>query len=205
LGAPTAEQLAEAHAKLLADESIQFDLPAYVLPETPEWLKSLGELLNGLAPYMIYIFWGFVIISGAIILLVVVLEARGIAWRFPWQRAKTDAAAEPEWRPDAAVAQVLLAEADALAARGDYDEAVHLLLRRSVADISERLPDFLRPSLTSRDIAGAPSVPARARAAFSQIARIVERALFARRSVGAEDWQEARGAYERFAFRDAWA
>ena len=95
-------------------------------------------------------------------------------------------------------------EADALAARGEYDEAVHLLLRRSVADIAGRLPDFLRPSLTARDIAGARSVPTRARDAFAEIARIVEAALFARRPVGAEGWREARGAYERFAFRDAW-
>ena len=66
------------------------------------------------------------------------------------------------------------------------------------------LPDFLRPSLTARDIANAPSLPSRARGAFSEIARIVEAALFARRPVGAEGWQKARGAYERFAFRDAW-
>ncbi|WP_246135897.1 DUF4129 domain-containing protein [Mesorhizobium intechi] len=47
-------------------------------------------------------------------------------------------------------------------------------------------------------------MPARARGAFSEIARIVEAALFARRPVGAEGWQQARGAYERFVFRDAW-
>ena len=88
------------------------------------------------------------------------------------------AAAKPrsrtQWRPDAGAAQILLAQADALAAQGEYDEAVHLLLRRSVADIAGRLPDFLRPSLTARDIAGARSVPTRARNAFAEIARIVE-------------------------------
>ncbi|MGT2468752.1 DUF4129 domain-containing protein [Mesorhizobium atlanticum] len=80
---------------------------------------------------------------------------------------------------------------------------MHLLLRRSVADIATRIPDFLRPSLTARDIAAASSIPTRPRAAFSEIARIVEAALFARRPVGAEGWRQARGAYERFAFRDA--
>ena len=101
---------------------------------------------------------------------------KGIAWRLPWQRRDSEAEVGGEWRPDAGAAQILLAEADALAARGDYDEAVHLLLRRSVADIAGRLPDFLRPSLTARDIAGARSVPARARNAFAEIARIVESA-----------------------------
>jgi hypothetical protein len=103
------------------------------------------------------------------------------------------------------VARTLLSEADALAASGDYDEAVHLLLRRSVEDISQRMPHFLRPSLTARDIAGATPLPDRARAAFAQIARIVESALFAQRPVGVDGWREARDAYGRFAFRDAWA
>ncbi|MFK0688682.1 DUF4129 domain-containing protein [Mesorhizobium sp. IMUNJ 23033] len=205
LGTADAEWLAKMHKQLLADDSIQFGLPALVQPEPPEWLKPLLEMLERLGPYMIYLFWAAVISGAAIILLLIVLEVRGVAWRLPWRRARKETEAEEAWRPDAGEAQILLSEADALAARGDYDEAVHLLLRRSVADIAGRLPDFLRPSLTSRDIANAPSLPARARGAFSEIARIVEAALFARRPVGAEGWQQARGAYERFAFRDAWA
>lgn len=199
-----AEWLAKAHKQLLADDSIQFALPTYAPPKPPDWLKPLTDLLSKLGPYMIYLFWGAVITGAAIILFLIFLEVKGIAWR-PWQRARREAEAEPAWRPDAAAAQVLLSEADALAARGDYDEAVHLLLRRSVADIAGRLPDFLRPSLTSRDIAGAVSLPVRARRAFSEIARIVEAALFARRPVGAEGWREARAAYEQFMARDAWA
>ncbi|WP_287174317.1 DUF4129 domain-containing protein [Mesorhizobium sp.] len=203
-GTAEAEWLARAHEQLISDKSIQFDLPAYVPPQPPDWLKPLLDLLSSLGPYMIYLFWGAVLSGVAIILLLVFLEMKGIAWRLPWQRARRETDAEEAWRPDAGAAQILLSEADALAARGDYDEAVHLLLRRSVADIAGRLPDFLRPSLTARDIAAAASVPAKARAAFAEIARIVEAALFARRPVGAEGWRQARGAYERFVFRDAW-
>ncbi|WP_258051907.1 hypothetical protein [Mesorhizobium sp. INR15] len=200
-----AEWLAKVHEQLLADDSIQFDLPAYVAPKPPEWLKPITDMLSWLGPYMIYLFWGAVIIGAAIILLLILLEVKGIAWRLPWRKARSEAKAEASWSPDTGAAQILLSEADALAARGAYDEAVHLLLQRSVADIANRLPDFLRPSLTSRDIASAPSLPARARSAFSQIARIVEAALFARRPVGVEGWQEARAAYEQFVFRGAWA
>jgi hypothetical protein len=196
-----AEQLARLHKQLLADSSIQFDLPSYVPPKPPNWLV---DVMSWLGPYMIYLFWVAVIAGALVILVMVFLEINGIAWRLPWQRKPGEAEAEEKWRPDIAVAQILLSEADALAARGDYDEAVHLLLRRSVADIAGWLPDFLRPSLTARDIAGAPSIPTRARTAFTQIARIVEAALFARRPVGAEGWREARAAYEQFAFRDAW-
>jgi len=202
--AAQAEWLAKLHKQLLSDDSIQFDLPAFKQPEPPEWLKPFGEFLNWLGPYMIYLFWGAVITGAAIILLLIFLEVQGIAWRLPWRRKKSVTEAEATWRPDVGAAQILLSEADALAARGEYDEAVHLLLRRSVADIAGRLPDFLRPSLTARDIASAASIPTRARSAFTQIARIVEAALFARRPVGPEGWQEARGAYERFVFRDAW-
>nr|WP_210325092.1 DUF4129 domain-containing protein [Mesorhizobium silamurunense] len=193
------------HKQLLADDSIQFDLPGLVRPEPPEWLKPLLEALAKIGPYMIYLFWGAVIIGVAIIVFLLALEAKGVAWRLPWRRARKEDETKEEWRPDAGAAQILLSEADALAARGEYDEAVHLLLRRSVADIATRLPDFLRPSLTARDIAAASSIPSRPRTAFSEIARIVEAALFARRPVGAEGWQQARTAYERFAFRDAWA
>lgn len=199
-----AEWLAKMHKQLLADQSIQFDLPAYVPPSPPEWLKPLADILKWLGPYMIYLFWGAVISGAAVILILVFLEVKGIAWQLPWRRARHDAEAEETWRPDVGAAQILLSEADALAARGDYDEAVHLLLRRSVSDIAGRLPDFLRPSLTARDIASAPNLPVRARGAFGRIARVVEAALFARRPVGAEGWREARGAYEQFVFRDAW-
>ncbi|WP_192247647.1 DUF4129 domain-containing protein [Mesorhizobium silamurunense] len=204
-GTADAEWLARMHKQLLADDSIQFDLPGLVRPEPPEWLKPLLEALAKIGPYMIYLFWGAVIIGVAIIVFLLALEAKGVAWRLPWRRARKEDETKEEWRPDAGAAQILLSEADALAARGEYDEAVHLLLRRSVADIATRLPDFLRPSLTARDIAAASSIPSRPRTAFSEIARIVEAALFARRPVGAEGWQQARTAYERFAFRDAWA
>jgi uncharacterized protein DUF4129 len=197
-------QLDEAYRRLMADDTIQFDLPAYVAPKPPAWAKPVSDLLNGLGPYMIYLFWGAVIIGALIIAVIVFLEAKGIAWRWPWQKARGETPAEAEFRPDAAVAQILIAEADALAARGKYDEAVHLLLQRSVADIATRLPDFLRPSLTARDIAGHRSLPAGARSAFAEMARIVEAALFARRPVGAGGWNEARSAYERFAFSGAW-
>jgi hypothetical protein len=133
------------------------------------------------------------------------IELKGVAWRVPWKGGPASTEAEEKWRPDGAQAQILIAEADALAAEGRYEEAVHLLLRRSVADIITRMPDFLRPSLTARDIASDHSVPPRARSAFGEIARIVEAGLFARRPVGSEGWKEARRAYERFAFSDSWA
>lgn len=129
----------------------------------------------------------------------------GVAIRWPWQKNAAPAEEQGAWRPDHSAARHLLAEAEALASAGDFEEAVHLLLRRSVEDIAARRPDFLLPSLTARDIAAAASLPDRAREAFGAMARIVERALFARRPVGQPGWLEARAAYERFAFPGSWS
>ena len=76
---------------------------------------------------------------------------------------------------------------------------------RSIEDIEARRPRFLRPALTSRDIAASETLPADARSAFSTIARVVELSLFGRRSVEAEAWKNARAAYSLFAFGRSWA
>ncbi|WP_292105370.1 DUF4129 domain-containing protein [Brevundimonas sp.] len=109
------------------------------------------------------------------------------------------------WRPDAQAARDLLADADALAARGLYAEAAHLLLLRSVQDIEKRQPKALRASLTTREIMALTALPDTARPAFSRIGRTVERSLFGGAPVGASAFAECRSAYEAFALPDTWA
>lgn len=197
--------VASAHAQLLADRSIQFNLTPFRQPKPPAWLRPLAELLEAIGPYLIYLFWAVVILGALFIIALIVIEATGIAWRWPWQRATADGPADDAIAPDAEQARILLAEAEALAANGDYDGAVHLILRRSVEDIGDRLPGFLRPSSTARDIAASPTLPDRARHAFATIAVVVEAALFAKAPVGAEGWRRARDAYADFALRGAWS
>jgi hypothetical protein len=117
------------------------------------------------------------------------------------RRVKPEAEA---WRPAEAAAEQLLDEADVLASQGRFDEAAHLLLYRSIGEIDAHRPDLVRPALTSRDIAGHPALPSRPAAAFSRIAALVERSLFARRPLGPDDWQDCRAAYREFAFADGW-
>lgn len=108
------------------------------------------------------------------------------------------------WRPEEAQAVQLLDEADVLANAGRYDEAARLLLHRSIGEIDTHRPDLVRPALTSRDIAGHPLLPGGPAAAFARIAALVERSFFARRPLGADDWQDCRAAYHEFAFADGW-
>lgn len=173
-------------------------------PVPPEWLLRFGEwlrkLFGGLGdwagiPWPIFekILIGLAAIGVAILLWVVL---RPLVARLLQPRA---AAAEPEWTPDRQEAEALLEDADRLAAAGRFDEATHLLLRRSVGQIATARPDWLSPASTAREIAGILSLPAAARAAFATIAGQVERSRYALRPLAAEDWQAARKAYTDFA------
>ena len=189
-----------------ADPSIQYSpppaAPAPDAPDVPQWLKTLGEWLGDwLKPVAEWLVHSWPVLKWLLIGAAVLCLAL-IAWRllqplFGWRpRAKEEA---PEWVPDRDEALALLDDADALAAAGRYDEATHLLLIRSVGQIRAARPDWLEPSSTAREIAALPSLPDRARTAFTTIAERVERSLFALRALDIADWQAARSAYADFA------
>lgn len=175
------------------------------VPMTPEWLATLGRWLEWLLSPIGRLLgsgWGWLektLLFGAIVGLA------WIAWSLLWPlwlaRRNRVEAASPDWAPARDDAQALLEDADALAVQGRYDEAAHLLLQRSVGQIARARPDWLTPSSTAREIGGNQSLPAEAQHAFAQIARLVERARYALRSLDADDWMLAREAYARFALQ----
>ena len=192
--------IAAAHRQLLADSAIQFDLPKFVPPEPPAWLRWIAEFLASTAGTIL--FWAVVVIGAATILLLIVRSLADFKW--PWHKRPSEEVAAADWRPEEGQARALLEEADSLAAQGRYDEAAHLLLFRSIEEIDTRRPDLVRPALTSRDIAVASAIPAEPRGAFSAIVMMVETSLFGGRRLGEGDWRECRSAYEKFAFAGAW-
>lgn len=189
----------------MADKSIQFDWTRVPPPQPklPDWLQAVGRFFEWLSPAFPYFFWGAIVIG---VLAIVYLVGSNVAgWEWPWQRRAPRAPVEiDQWRPEETVARALLAEAEALAAQGRFAEAARLLLRRSVEDIARRLPHFLKPSLTARDIAAAKDLPGGARPAFDAIARVVEVSAFGSRSVNEAAWVECRAAYARFALPATW-
>jgi hypothetical protein len=193
-----------AHAAVKADQAIQFQLLAvedFKPPEWLRWLEPIGDVLRVFAPFAKYIFWGFLAIVVGTIIYMILREFTDIRW--PWRKSAI-AEDELEWVPDAAPARALLAEADALAARGHYAEAAHLLLLRSVEDIEKRKPDILKPSSTSREISVAPGLPEKAQTTFAFIARQVEASLFGGRAIDSAGWDQCREAYGRFALAGEW-
>lgn len=182
-------------------------VPPYQPPksEPPEWLEAimrfLAKLLEPLGGWLGGAWGGVEIVLAAL----AVLGAAWIAWNLfqRWQLARL--AADPAAPPpviDRAAALALLEDADALAAQGRFDEAVHLLLQRSVHHIAAARPDWLSPSSTAREIGLIPDLPAAARQAFTLIAREVERSLYALRALAADDWHRAREAYAAFALQN---
>lgn len=193
-----------AHERLLAHSDLQFDFPGFKPPVTPQWLLDLADFIRKVWPVARWAVLAALVVG---VFWLVYLIGREIARRSGyWTPKETPAVAPsmPEWRPAPELARNLLRDADALAAQGHYGEAVHLLLLRSIEHIDENKPDLVRPALTSREIGRLDQLPGAARTAFGAMARVVERALFAGRDVGRDDFAQCRTEYERFAFPAMW-
>ena len=217
-------QFRQAWRALRGDGGVQFDLtPAAPPAQAPAWLRTLGHWvadafrpigralswINSMmpeAPYARILLWTVLVAGAVAVLWMIVQRFRTGEWRLPrWRRRGGDEIeTEDEWVPDAVPARAWLEEADALAARGEFAEAVHHLLRRSIDDIAWRRPQLVRPALTSRDIAATEGIPGQARALFKPIVAIVERSLFGGRPVSADEWSATRNAYADFALPQAW-
>lgn len=224
--ADAADRFAAAHAALRADPAIQFRMTRPIPPpEPPAWLRAIGRWLGELfapvgrflrwvsslmpdAPYARIVLWTVLAAVAVALGWMIVDRARSGEWRLRRprrRRAAAPVADDTPWTPDAAPMRAWLREADALAAEGRYAEAIHHLLFRAVEDIAHRWPELVRPALTSRELSTAPVLPTAIRAAFADIARLVERSLFAGRPVGAADWDTARAAYAGLATPGTWA
>jgi hypothetical protein len=198
------QSAAEVHAQLRAHPEIQFDLPpAQPPPPPPRWLTDLIESLFGAMSLPSWVLYGLLIAVGLLLVFLVARWGIGAYGQREGQAAPVDEVAA--WRPEEKVARALLAEAEAMAAAGRYEEAVRLLLHRSLEDIQRRRPKLLRPALTSREIARVPLLPEAVRGAFEGMAAPVETSLFGGRRLDRSAWESAREAYRSFALPEAWA
>jgi hypothetical protein len=199
-------RILQAHAKLAHDSSLQFDLAhPREPPPPPAWLHWVGDMLHLASPVLRIVFWGGLIAVALLIAWFLVREIvrfQGGALGKGPKLGKEPAA--PAWRPSEAAARTLLADADRLAAEGQFAEATHLLLLRSIDDLDSRKPRTVRPALTARDIAGLDALPDAARPAFTSIAQVVEASLFGGAPVDAAGYADCRRAYEDFALPAGW-
>jgi hypothetical protein len=197
---------------LRADDNLQFapvDIPE-IPPRKPSWFE---RFLEDLAEFFADVFgpvgqafgasWWWVqwVLLGIAVVFAAVLLVRlyGPGFGRKGKRKTAGLPAAEEWRPDSAASVALLEDADRLAAEGRFDDATHLLLQRSVAQIAAARPGWVEPSSTARELAALPALPEAARGAFGVIAARVERSLFALTTLDRADWEAARAAYAQFA------
>lgn len=200
------DKVAAAWKAIRADGSIQFDLPEKVVPPReppPGWLeptlRAIGNFVQWVGGGWKVLLWVVVIAIVATLAFALIPGLRDwFAERF---RRRAEPAPEPQWAPTETRARALLEDADALAAGGRFDEAVHLLLFRSIDDIVAWRGDVVQRADTSRDIARADALPATARGVFAGIVAAVERSLFGGRALDADDWTRARADYAGFALK----
>ncbi|MEP1422265.1 MAG: hypothetical protein ABJK59_10895 [Erythrobacter sp.] len=195
------------------DPDIQFEEFAMAPPEVrePGWFDAI---LGGIAEFLSWILgpigqflglnWNIIqwVLLGLLAAFVLYWIARSVgplARSGAGDSAKTAAGSDPEWQPSQEESAALLEDADRLAAEGRFDEATHLLLKRSVTQIAATRPDWVEPSSTARELAALPALSTPARSAFKTISERVERSLFALRTLDRNDWEAARGAYADFA------
>jgi hypothetical protein len=161
-----------------------------------DFAEKAAHLFKPLAPFMPYIL-GLVALAILALLLSPVVRLM-ITSRFQRLFARDQLRADAPWRPTRDAVVALLADIDKLAGEGSYDEAVHLLLVRSVADINAFRPDLVRKHYSARDIRSHPFLPEAARPAFTEIVRCVEKSFFAGIPATRADFDACRDAYTAF-------
>ncbi len=89
-------------------------------------------------------------------------------------------------------------EADELARRGEFVQAMHVLLLRSVGEMRRRLATAIAASLTSREILARIGLGPEARGALADIIGRVEVSYFGGYQAGLEEYQACRRSFEAF-------
>lgn len=197
----TSDEFEAAFRKLKAQDHLQFEIMDAPDKPTFKWLenfmKSIAEFLQALSPFLKILFWGFVI--GLIGLLLYVIYKSILGFQAARREREENEEEAYLYRPSKAQAIILLQEVDALAAKGLFGEAVHLLLFRSIQDIGAAKPNMIRRSYTSREIAELSALTPDTRHAFALIATEVERSHFGGQDLDKAAFERCRSAYAKFA------
>lgn len=205
IAAENLEVLRAAHSVMLEDASLQHEFGVAEVKDqsAPGWLKAIGNAIRDffafIAPLVEIVFKiGLVVI----LCLAVFWAYRVVKGRF--FDNKDEEEATEYYVPSKSLARTLLEDADALAAKGQFVDAVHLLLFRSIEDIEKHRPNAVNVAMTSREIAQLEILPQASRGPFSKIAQAVEQSMFAGRPLNESLFQECRAAYEKFAQPEGW-
>ena len=159
------------------------------MPHTPTKLDNVSSWNPHLPGWLIYVAAAIAVA----IIAYIVLEM------IPGRRARNDEdwATTGDGFPGAtAPAEITLAQADDLAARGFFVEAMHLLLLHSLAEIRRRLRLEFADSLTSREILRRARLPEEVTGALRSIVTRVELSYFGGYPAAQPDYESCRAGFE---------
>jgi Domain of unknown function (DUF4129) len=152
---------------------------------------------GALASLMQIVMWGMVIVLGVL----------GVAWLVnELARRGDDAALPPEDDPGArmraAAAAIIdrpLGDADELARCGEFAEAIHTLLLRTLQELVRSAAVRVDPATTSREILARVPLLADARSALAGLITAVEVTHFGDEPANADDYERCRRQFHVFA------
>jgi hypothetical protein len=197
LASPEAAEVREAARAVLSQPAYQSELPgdpefgAAPTSAAPRPHRWDGPRLADGSPIAGVLMWSligiFVVLAGAV----------------AWRELKVGRAGEPAGpdggdgdAPAPVIGPAPLADAEALAALGQFAEAVHVLLLRTLQALSRRAD--VPEALTSREVLGTVSLAPPARAALGQLVDAVEVTRFGGAAAGRADYDRCVAAYRAF-------
>lgn len=205
--AAAAESPGQAVERVLQDKSIQSALPGKGQAPAPRIRNRpprSGSPWSGFGAIGQILLWGLVIGAACMLIFFIAREYAGLRRRSG--REKIDEVPADRATPDGAkpvLPEDLLAEADRLAARGAFAEAVHLILIHSLRRLEAGGTAVLGASLTAREIISRAGLQEQARRWFSYIVGASELVHFGGRSADASAYAKCRDAFEKLAAETA--
>jgi hypothetical protein len=187
--AQAATDAGEIVRQAIRRHGIQADMPVPA-PRASSWLDWLKFDIS--ADTGRILLWGAVILGVA----VTIWSLRDSLPAFSRSRRIKAGELPPGLSDPSARMEEAQLEADDLARRGQYGEAMHVLLLKSLAEIRLRLGTSFAVSLTSREILRKVSLPQSGSGALGAIVQSVEQTYFGGRPAGREDYLGCRQEFE---------
>jgi uncharacterized protein DUF4129 len=141
------------------------------------------------------IMWGVIIVG--VVLLIVWIGAELMKYGGDDSAIAQDAAVPAA--PDLAVIERPLGDAEELARRGEFREAIHTLLLRTLEELARTASVRVAPAMTSREILGRVPLLADARDALAGLITAVELTHFGGDEATEQDYLRCRAQFQVFA------
>lgn len=171
-----------ARQAVVSDDALQLALPDGPEPPAP--------LSIPVPPWLLWVF-----VAAGVLFVLYHLREIVPGWRRRGADEAADLSSEDGALAEQSSADVLLS-ADEIARQGRFDEAMHVLLLKSLADIRERLDEQFADSLTSREILGRAPLPEPGVSALRAIVLGVERSYFGKHPTGRADYDACRRRFD---------